>query len=144
MDWIYKGYIVKELPKEVVGFVYIIHYTDGTKYIGSKIVRSERRIKPLKGMRKNAVRKKIVESDWRSYKGSSKLTEGKTIKSKVILYLTTNKRTMTYIEARELFHTGAIFSDEFLNENILGKFYDNAMDGLYTGNIEIHKGLFNE
>ena len=144
MSWLYKGYKVNELPLEVVGFVYVIHYTDGTKYIGSKIVRSERRIKPLKGMRKNAVRKKVLESNWRSYTGSSKLTEGKCIKSKVILYLTTDKRTMTYIEARELFHTGALFSDEYLNENILGKFYNNALDGLYTGSVNIQGELFDD
>ena len=144
MNWQYKGHQIKDLPESIKGFVYCIHYTDGTKYIGSKIVRSERRVKPLVGMRKNAVRKILKESDWRSYTGSSKLTKGKEIHTKVILYLTTNKRTMTFIEQRELFHTGALFTDEYLNENIGGRFFDNAMDGLYTGPVDIQGGLFEQ
>jgi hypothetical protein len=60
MDWIYNAHKVKELPKEIVGFVYKIYYTDGTQYIGKKLVRSERRAKPLKGMRKNS--RRMVES----------------------------------------------------------------------------------
>ena len=140
---IYKGNEVTELPPEVRGMVYHIYYTDDTYYIGSKIVRSEVKVKPLVGMRSNAVRRKLKESNWKTYEGSSKLTEGKTIKSKVILYLTTDKRSMTFLEQRELFHTGAIFQDNYLNQNIGGKFFDNALDGLYTGEVE-HKHLFNQ
>ena len=144
MYWLYKSYRVDKLPKEVYGFVYCIHYTDGTKYIGSKVVHSMRRIKPLKGMRKNAVRTKLTESNWRYYSGSSKLTEGKEIHSKEILYLTTNKRTMSYLEVRELMKVDASCNPEYVNENIGGKYFDNVLDGLYEGTIETHKGLFDE
>jgi len=142
--WIYAGHIVTELPECIRGMVYKIHYTDGTEYIGSKIVRSEQRVKPLKGMRSNAVRKILKESNWRSYNGSSKLTEGKTIYSKVILHLTTDKRTMTYLEQKELFKVDAATNPLYVNENIGGKFFDNAMDGLYTGSVNIQGGLFDE
>jgi len=144
MSWTYRGHPVGELPTEVRGMVYKIYYTDGTQYIGSKIVRSEQRVKPLVGMRKNAVRKKLKESNWRTYEGSSKLTEDKIIHSKVILHLTTDKRTMTYLEQKELFCVDAAVNPNCVNENIGGKFFDNCMEGLYEGSVNIHGGLFDE
>ena len=128
MYWIYNGYKVNELPNEIKYFVYCIHYTNGKKYIGKKVVRSEQRMKPLKDMRKNARRVIEKESDWREYNGSSKLTKGLEIHSKQILYLCKDKRTATYIEARELMKVDAPINPDYVNENILGKFYDNAMN----------------
>ena len=144
MNWNYKGYEVGELPEEVKGFVYILYYTDGRKYIGSKVVRSDVKVKPLVGMRKNAVRKVTKESKWKTYEGSTKLSEGLTIQSKVITHLCTDKRSMTYLEQKELFLVDAIMNKEYLNENIGGKFFDNCLDGLYEGSINIQGGLFDE
>jgi len=143
MEWSYRGSKVIDLPEEVKGMVYKIHYVDGTSYIGSKVVRSERRLKPLKGMRKNAVRKVVKESDWRSYTGSSKLTEGKEIFAKEILYLTTNKMSMTYLEQRELMKVDAAVNEKYLNKNIGGKFFDNCLDGVFDGDINTGS-LFDE
>jgi len=140
--WQYKGHQVDELPECIRGMVYKIFYTDGTQYIGSKIVRSEVRVKTLVGMRSNAVRRVLKESNWKSYKGSSKLTEDKVILNKVILYLTTSKRTMTYLEQRELFSVDAAANPSYVNENIGGKFFDNALEGLYEGTVNITGGLF--
>jgi hypothetical protein len=142
MKWTYKGHQVDELPECVMGMVYKIFYTDGTQYVGSKVIRSERRVKPLVGMRSNAVRKVVKESKWRDYEGSSKLTKDKVILSKVILYLTTSKRTMTYLEQRELFQIDAATNPNYVNENIGGKFYDNCLDGLYEGSVNTTGGLF--
>lgn len=133
MDWTYRGYKVTELSPEIRGFVYIIYFTNGQKYIGSKVVRSDRRIKPLKSMRSNAVRRVTRESKWREYEGSSKLTEGLTIKTKVITHLCTDKRSMTYLEQKELFAVDAAVNDEFVNKNIGGKFFSNCLDGLWSG-----------
>ena len=135
MNWLYKAQQLKELPADVVGFVYIIYYTDNTMYVGSKLARSERRKKPLKGMRVNAKRMVMTEHKWRDYEGSSKLTEGKTISSKHILHLCTNKRTMTYLEVKELMCREAIETDAYVNNNISGTFFDNVLDGLYTGEV---------
>ena len=144
MNWTYKGYEVSELPEEIRGFVYIIYFTNGQKYIGSKVVRSDLKVKPLKGMRKNAVRRVTKESQWKSYEGSSKLTEGLTIKNKVITHLCTDKRSMTYIEQRELFAVDAPVNKEYVNQNIGGKFFDNCLDSLYTGSVSIQGGLFGQ
>lgn len=36
MDWTYKGEIITELPKAAHGFVYLLSYEGGYKYIGKK------------------------------------------------------------------------------------------------------------
>jgi hypothetical protein len=129
MNWTYDGVEVTELPEYAIGFVYKISYTDGTYYIGSKVAISERRSKPLVGQRKNAVRKKVVECKWQSYVGSSKLVEGLVIKEKKILGFVSTRRSLTYLEAKYLFCVGAIESDTYRNENILGSFFKNATEG---------------
>ncbi len=143
MTWTYKGHSITKLPEEVTGFVYEIHYTDKTKYIGSKVVQSMQRVKPLAGSRSNAVRKKMVKSKWIDYEGSSNENKGKTIFSKVITHLCTSKRTMTYIEQRELMKVDATVNELYNNKNIGGKFHDNCLDGVYTGEVK-QKHLFNQ
>jgi len=140
--WTYRGHKVSELPVDVKYMVYCIHYTNGQKYIGSKVVRSKQRAKPLKGMRSNAVRLIERESNWKEYIGSSKLTKELTIHSKVILYLCTDKRSATYLEVRELMKVDAPMNKDYVNENINGKWYNNALDGVYKG--QVFKGLFDE
>jgi intein/homing endonuclease len=143
MQWIYKGNPVKELPKDIVGFVYKIYYTNGTQYIGKKLVRSERKAKPLKGMRKNARRVIERETEWREYEGSSEETKGLEIHSKVILHLCTSKRTMTYLEEKELFNVDAPSNPSFRNKTIGKRYFDNCLDGLYEGDINT-RSLFDE
>jgi hypothetical protein len=132
MKWIYRGEEIDSLPDEVNYFVYKIDYTNGTSYIGSKVVRSELRTKPLVGMRKNAKRVSRKESNWKTYVGSSKLNAGLAIALKEILHLCSNKRSSTYLEHKELFCRGAIESRLYNNANIGGKFFDNCLDGLLT------------
>ena len=132
MKWIYQEEEIDSLPDEVSYFVYKIDYTNGTSYIGSKVVRSELRMKPLVGMRKNARRVSTKESNWKTYVGSSKLNAGLVIASKEILHLCSNKRTATYMEHKELFCRGAIESNLYNNANIGGKFFDSCLNGLLT------------
>ena len=135
MEWIYNGHKITKLPEEVVGFIYCIYYTDGTKYIGKKLAKSERRKKPLKGMRVNAKRMVMTEHKWKCYVGSSKLVEDKTISSKHILHLCTNKRSMTYLEVKELMMRHVLETDTYMNNNINGNWFDNCLDGLYVGEV---------
>ena len=149
MRWSYKGYEVDELPECIRGFVYEIHYTNGKRYIGSKVVRSEL-TKPLgkreleaRTDKRQSVKKKVVtESKWKTYEGSTKLSEGLTILTKEITHLCTDKRSMTYIEQRELFKVDATVNPDYLNENIGGKFFDNCLDSLYDGPVNVQGGLF--
>ena len=108
------------------GFIYKITYCDNTYYFGKKAFKTERRAKPLKSMRKNAKRIIVKESDWRKYCGSSKLTKDKKIIKKEILKIAYSKRHLTFLETELLFCNKVLKDKRCLNENILGKFFDNV------------------
>ncbi len=134
--WIYKNRRIcshEGLHPDCTDFVYQINYTNGLRYIGKKTVRSIRRLKPTKAqlkIRKNYVRKEEKNLPFLNYAGSSKVCEGLDIESKIILYQCSDKKTATYIEAAILFTENALFDDQYLNENISGKFYNNDLKGL--------------
>ena len=132
MKWIYQGEEIDSLPDEVMYMVYKIDYTNGTSYVGMKVVRSELKQTPLKGMRKNAVRRVLKQSNWKTYIGSSKENVGLEIALKTILHLCSNKRSASYLETKELFTRGAIEGSEYNNLNISGRYYSNCLDGLLT------------
>ena len=134
---------ISQLPKDVTGFVYLIVYKDGTKYIGKKNLYSTVKIKSLasgkqrpnvigkeyrntgKGFRQSydVVRK---ETDWLKYKGSHK-ERLKPIDKKYILDFAYTKLQLTYLEAKLLFKHEVLESNEFLNENILNAFYKDRL-----------------
>ena len=134
--WVFEGKEVNcidDLAVDCVEIVYEITYESGKKYIGKKIIRSFQKKKPTKAMlaiRKNYVRKELVISNFIDYEGSSELTKNEVIVSKEILYQCNNKRTSTYLETALLFHYDVLFDDNFLNQNIGGVYYDNALDGV--------------
>lgn len=65
-----------------------------------------------------------------AYKGSSELSKELVVKTKEILYQCSNKKAATYIEAALMFEHDVLFTEEYVNENILGSFYNNSLDGL--------------
>jgi len=138
MEWTHKGkhFKLEDYPEEITYFVYLISYSDGSKYVGSKVVRSKRRLKPLKSqleIRKNYKREEIKESNWKKYEGSTKFSKGKSIKCKEILHLCLTKRAATMLEVKEILCRDAIVRDDYLNENALGKFYRNSYEEIYKG-----------
>lgn len=135
MKWTYRGKVCDKLEQDVRYFVYIIYYEDNTKYVGCKAVWTERRLKPLKAQRANAKRVALKESNWKSYYGSSDANKGKKPVTREILYLCSNRRTATYLEAKEILSRGAIEDDSYNNLNCLGKFFSNCLDGLITKEI---------
>jgi len=134
--WTYQGKDIKshdDLFENCTDFVYELTFTDGTKYIGKKTVRSIRRIKPTKAqlkIRKNYVRKEFKNSPFINYEGSSSENEGKTLLSKEILYQTSNKKTASYIEMALLVENEVLFSDKYNNKNISGTYFCDSLDGL--------------
>lgn len=134
--WLYKEKKVKsheDLLPECTDIVYCIYYTSGKKYVGKKAVRSMRRLKPTKAqlaIRKNFKRVEQKDVPFIDYEGSSKETVGEVVQFKEILYQCSTKKSATYIEAGILFNEDAIFTDEYLNLNIIGKFFDNDLNGL--------------
>jgi len=136
LNWKYRDKEVlshDDLPEGTTDIVYAIRYKDGSNYIGKKTIRSLVKKKPTKAqlaIRKNYSRKEWVNKPFVNYNGSSKLTKDNEITNKVIMYCSTNKRTATYLEAKLLFEYDALFNPFMINQNILGKFYDNSLDGL--------------
>jgi len=134
--WIYGNsevYSHEDLHPDCTDIVYILYFESGKRYIGKKTVRSLRRLKPTKkqlAIRKNYVRREIKNLPFIDYEGSSAETVGEVLKSKIIMHQCSSKRTATYMESGWLFEVDAIFNENFLNQNIQGCFFDNALDGL--------------
>jgi len=121
--WLYKNKTFDETPEEYQGFVYLITEVDtGKKYIGKKNFWKPKTL-PITKTRKRRVKTR-VESDWRTYCGSSvtvqNLVEEQGIDGfkREILRLCKTKGEMSYFEAKEQFDRDVLFSDEYYNEFI--------------------------
>ena len=129
MSWSYQNQIVEELPETCVGFVYIITNTlSGRMYIGKKLSKfSKTTYKTVKLKNGTKKKKKIrgkVDSDWRTYYGSSpELTKditqlGQEHFTREILFYCTSKAECSYIEAREQFARRVLESKDYYNGHI--------------------------
>ena len=134
--WIYRGKEIRshaDLHPDCTHIVYLITYQNGRFYAGKKTVKSLRRLKPTKkqlAIRKNYKRVELKELPFIDYKGSHNTDALEIIKKKEILYQCSNARTATYLETEYLFEINAIFNDQYLNKNIGGLYFSNALDGL--------------
>jgi hypothetical protein len=107
-------------PKKIYGFVYLIeNLVNGRKYVGKKLFF-------FKGFKTVKKKKKriLVESDWKTYYGSSNALQkdiaeiGKINFRRVILHLCTSKSECSYLEMYEQITRKAILSDEYYNDQI--------------------------
>lgn len=121
--WVYNNKEFNETPDEFQGFVYIITEKDtGKKYIGKKFFWKPK-VLPVTKSRKRRVRTR-VESDWRTYYGSSKEVQtlveekGKDNYIREILKLCKTKGECSYYEAKYQFEFDVLLSDEYYNEFI--------------------------
>ena len=148
VTWRYKDQLItgiSDMPEGTYGFIYrVVHIPTKKKYIGKKVLFFERNVKlgkketeALREERKAAgiggrvpAKKKVVkESDWKSYYGSQ--TEIKALVkgskpedwTREILEFVPTKKLLTYYEIKHIFINDALENQDFLNDNILGKFY---------------------
>lgn len=134
------------MPVDTYGFIYeVLHIPTGKKYIGKKVLYFERNkrlgkkeLEELKLERKEngiggrtPLKKKVItESDWKTYYGSH-LDIKKMLKEdgpesfkRTILEYVPNKKLLTYYECKYLFIKEVLENrDNYINDNILGKFY---------------------
>lgn len=110
----------KEIPENSYGFVYLItNLINNKKYIGKKQMQSVKKMPPLKG--KKNKRHKIVETDWKTYTGSSNdLNEdiqkcGKENFKFEILKICNSKSEMTYYETKIQFENDVLLKEEYYN-----------------------------
>lgn len=146
--WLYKGEVIgsiEQMPENTFGFVYEVTYIPtNEKYLGKKVLyfernkrlgkkaletlREERKTKGLRG--KTPLKQKVVtESDWLIYLGSHNrikqlVKEGKDDQfSKKILEFAFDKKHLTYLETKHQFSNSVLENTEYINDNILGKFF---------------------
>jgi hypothetical protein len=141
-NWLYKDKrmeCLEDFPKETYGFIYItIHEPSGKSYLGKKVLYHNVKKKLTKKElaeqtgrgRKPTTVTTQKESDWKTYYGSAKpilelIKQGKQKDfSRKILCMVNNKKLLTYYECKYLFQLGVLEnSDEWINDNILGKFF---------------------
>lgn len=123
-DWYYNNETFspdEEELKQYVGFVYLItEMSTNKKYIGKKFFWASK-ILPVTKTRKK--RKKIkVESDWKSYYGSSQevksLVESGAQFKREILRLCKTKGECSYYEAKMQFDHDVLLRDDYFNSFI--------------------------
>jgi hypothetical protein len=129
--WKYKNKVIdciEDMPKNTFGFIYeVIHNPTGQKYLGKKVLQFNRKLPPLKGQKRK--RKVVKESDWKTYYGSHQtirtlIKEGKQEEfSREILKFVPTKKLLTYFECKYLFINEVLEHGEYINDNILAKFY---------------------
>ena len=129
--WTYNGQLITEIedmPENTYGFIYeVFHKPSGKKYLGKKVLHFNRTLPPLKGMKRK--RKVVKESDWRTYFGShveikQLIKEEKQDEfERRILQFVPTKKLLTYYECKYLFINEVLEHDEYINDNILAKFY---------------------
>ena len=136
--WYYKDMLFEETPENYQGFVYeITELQTNKKYIGKKNFWKPK-ILPKNSKRKRRIRTR-VESDWRSYFGSSgilieKVNEyGEKVFTRVILKLCKTKGEMSYYEAKLQFEKNVLLSDEYYNEFIGCKIHAKHLKGIEDG-----------
>lgn len=121
--WTFNG---KEFDSEDIGdaygFVYLITTPEGQKYIGRKYFWSIRKVK-------GKTRRQRSESDWKKYYGSSDLLKAKIKDSnknlfrREIISLHSTKGRVNYEEVKEQFINGVLERDDYINDNINGKWH---------------------
>ena len=142
-NWLYKDKRIESLedfPEGTYGFIYIsVHEPSGKSYLGKKslyhnvkkkLTKKELAEQPITRGRKSLTTTIQKESDWKTYYGSAKpivelIKQGKQKDfMRKILCLAPNKKLLTYYECKYLFKYEVLEKpEEWLNDNILGKFY---------------------
>lgn len=118
-------------PKTVLGFVYMITFSNGKKYIGAK--RVWKNLKRPPSTYKRQGKTEFIESDWRSYRSSSNEvveleTRGIEISEMRILATYDSWGKVLLLECMLQFSLNALTSDIYLNKQIEGMFTGACFD----------------
>ena len=109
-----------EVPADAFGFIYeITNITNGKKYIGKKQMVRKIRRSPLKGKKRKRI--DFIESDWKTYTGSSDAlnidiaTLGLDQFVFKILKFCNSKFELSYFEAKMQFEKDVLLSEDYYN-----------------------------
>jgi len=139
--WLYNNEVVEtieDIPVNTFGFIYITtHIPSGISYIGKKslyhnvkrkLTKKELAEQTGRG-RKSTTETIQKESDWKTYYGSEDFIKQRIKEKKQdefkreIIHFVENKKMLTYFECKYQFMYGVLENENYLNSNILGKFY---------------------
>ena len=139
--WLYNNEVVEtieDIPTNTFGFIYITtHIPSGISYIGKKslyhnvkrkLTKKELAEQTGRG-RKSTTETIQKESDWKTYYGSEEFIKQKIKEKKQdefkreIIHFVENKKMLTYFECKYQFMYDVLENENYLNSNILGKFY---------------------
>ena len=138
MQWYYQNKLIQEindLPKDTFGFIYqTTHTPTGKRYIGKKSLiynlkkklgKKEKALWEGKG-RPPVYKRVLKESDWKTYYGSHSFIKDANEEdlTRKILQIAYHKKELTYLECKYQFILEVLETPKYLNDNILGKFYD--------------------
>ena len=137
--------VCKPIPEDTFGFIYeITNLTNDKKYIGKKQMVRKIRRKPLKGKKRKRI--DYIESDWKTYTGSSDVLNEdiknlgmNNFKFKILKFCN-SKFELSYFEAKEQFERDVLLSEDYYNGIIncrigkppklfLEQYYNNKDDG---------------
>lgn len=112
--------VSQPIPEDVFGFIYEIeNTTNGKKYIGKKQMKRKIRRNPLKGKKRKRV--DFIESDWKTYTGSSDAlntditTLGLDKFIFKILKFCNSKFELSYFEAKLQFEKDVLLREDYYN-----------------------------
>ena len=145
MKWLYNKKEINDiadLPEGAFGFIYqTTHTPTGKKYIGKKSLMYN--LKKKLGKKEKALwegrgrppvfKKVLKESDWKTYHGSHAfikdcVNESSDDLTREIIHIAYHKKELTYLECKYQFSLGVLEDKKYLNDNILGKFFDRDFD----------------
>ena len=149
-NWLYGDKRIKDIsdfPEGTFGFIYLtVHEPSGKSYLGKKslyhnvkkkLTKKELAEQPVTRGRKSLTTTIQKESDWKTYYGSAKpivelIKQGKQNDFfRKILCLAPNKKLLTYYECKYLFKYEVLEKpSEWINDNILGKFFTKDFDSV--------------
>jgi hypothetical protein len=137
--------VYQAVPEDAFGFIYeIVNTINGKKYIGKKQMKRKIRRLPLKGKKRKRV--DYVDSDWKTYTGSSDAlnidiaANGKAKFVFKILKFCNSKFELSYFEAKMQFEKDVLLNEDYYNGIIncrigkppklfLEQYYNNSSDG---------------
>lgn len=129
--WTYQGQDVTiEMLAPYAGFVYLIEDTRTRQlYIGKKFVWSHRKVK-------GKTRRQRFESDWRKYysshDGIKKAAKTDPMRfRREILHLCVCEGEANWKELDEIIKRNALWDENYLNENLLGKYFRKNVERYY-------------
>jgi hypothetical protein len=140
MVWLFENSEISVLPKDCVGFVYLItNNTTGRKYIGKKLAKfsktSYKVVKQKNGIKKRKKIRSKIDSDWQLYYGSNDQLNADIEKlgienfTREILYYCRSKAECSYVEAREQFSRKVLESDDYYNGQISVRVHGSHVKG---------------